>query len=264
VETRSHSVIQNQNIWDKEHNDLVFEDRNRSYGAYRLRSLYPRHVFTGFLVAVSALLLLFYAQDIIEWIKGQTIYDTNMQIVNIINMPPPPEVLAPEYYTPPVEKHDVHLLPRVTQDSVPAPKKETEVVKIQPSTDTAGTTANNTGSNPGADSSSQSGDAGLFMKVDKLPEFPGGKEALRQFIQQNIQYPQQEKIKNHQGTVRVKCIVEEDGRLTDLGISAGLSPELNAEALRLVSIMPPWKPALVNNRPHRVWMIIPITFALRK
>lgn len=90
--------------------------------------------------------------------------------------------------------------------------------------------------------------------------FPGGESALYEFIESNLQYPEEAKKNNEHGRVVVTFWVEKDGTITNARILRGRTPSLDAEALRIVSIMPKWEPGKMNGEPKRVSCCIPITF----
>lgn len=84
---------------------------------------------------------------------------------------------------------------------------------------------------------------------------------MYRFINKNLKYPKQAKVNSIIGTVQVRFIVEKDGTLTNIEISKGLlSTEINAEAIRLVSLFPKWHPGMAAGMPARVQYTIPIKF----
>lgn len=95
------------------------------------------------------------------------------------------------------------------------------------------------------------------------PEFPGGNDSLNAFIKQNLQYPESAKEQGIEGTAWVRFIVEKDGSVTLLSINKDLNEELAAEAIRLVNLIPKWKPGEFGD-PVRVCYTLPIVFKLDK
>ena len=96
-----------------------------------------------------------------------------------------------------------------------------------------------------------------------LPSFPGGNEALMKFLSANLVYPQEAQQKKLSGRVIVTFVVEEDGSLTDVQVDRGVSPELDAEAVRVVKLMPKWKPAEEKGKRIAVRACQPIHFRLK-
>ncbi len=104
----------------------------------------------------------------------------------------------------------------------------------------------------------------LNQEEDKEPEFPGGEEAMINFIRTNVIYPEKALAQNFSGKVLVKFIVEKDGSISNVEIFKGVSPELDAEAKRVVSIMPNWSPGIQKGKVVRTSLILPICFILPK
>lgn len=92
------------------------------------------------------------------------------------------------------------------------------------------------------------------------PSFPGGQSALQDFLKSNMQYPEEAKKNNEHGRVIVTFYVNKDGTVTNPRILRGRTPSLDAEALRLVSIMPKWSPGKMNGELKRVSVCLPIIF----
>ena len=103
-----------------------------------------------------------------------------------------------------------------------------------------------------------------YTAVEMLPEFPGGEAALVKFIASNIIYPEQEKVNAVEGTVQVSFIVNKEGKVTKPKIfkSNDESKGLFSEAIRVVSLLPDWKPALQKGNAVEFELVIPIRFSL--
>ena len=102
-----------------------------------------------------------------------------------------------------------------------------------------------------------------FDVVEQMPQFPGGAAALMQFLAQNIRYPEEADKNNIQGRVIVTFVVETDGSITGAKVVKSVSPELDAEALRVINSMPSWIPGRQNGEAVRVKYAVPITFKLQ-
>ena len=103
----------------------------------------------------------------------------------------------------------------------------------------------------------------VFMVVEEMPEYPGGVPALRQFLANSVKYPEEAIKKGIQGKVYVNFVVEKDGSIVVAKIARGVSPELDAEALRVVKLMSKWKPGKQKGEAVRVSYTVPINFALQ-
>ena len=101
---------------------------------------------------------------------------------------------------------------------------------------------------------------GLIHWIEEAPEFPGGNDSLNAFIKRNLQYPKSAKEQGIEGTVFVRFIVETDGSVTIDRINRDANEELAAEAVRLVNMLPKWKPAYLGPTPVRTSYTLPIVF----
>jgi TonB family protein len=103
---------------------------------------------------------------------------------------------------------------------------------------------------------------GVYMAIEELPQFPGGEEALIKWIGDNVKYPG-EAVKNSiTGKVFVDFIIGTDGKISNVKVTESIHPLLDAEAVRVISRMPAWKPGTQSGKPVDVYMKIPIDFKL--
>ena len=103
----------------------------------------------------------------------------------------------------------------------------------------------------------------IFQVVEQMPEFPGGMQKALEFLGKNIKYPvaaQQAKI---EGRVIVQFVIERDGSVSDVKVMRGVNPELDAEAIRVVSMMPKWIPGKQRGKAVAVKYTMPIMFRLQ-
>ena len=105
-------------------------------------------------------------------------------------------------------------------------------------------------------------DEEFFMVVENMPIFPGGDLGLMKFIQKNVRYPAIAKEYNITGKVYVSFIVDKQGSVTNVKIVRGVDKNLDAEALRVVSLLPKYKPGKQRGKAVRVMFTIPINFTL--
>jgi TonB family protein len=102
----------------------------------------------------------------------------------------------------------------------------------------------------------------IYFMVEEMPEFPGGEMELRKFIANSIQYPEVAMKNGIKGKVYVTFVVGKDGTVKDAKIARGVDPSLDAEALRVVSALPKWKPGVQRGEAVNVSYTVPINFAL--
>lgn len=98
--------------------------------------------------------------------------------------------------------------------------------------------------------------------IEPYPEFPGGEEALTAFLKKNLKYPKEALRQQKSGTVFVGFIIDENGKLSDFEVkNKRIGFGLEEEALRVLKLMPNWKPRLLNGKPSTTWYTMPIRFA---
>ena len=97
-------------------------------------------------------------------------------------------------------------------------------------------------------------------RPDVAPQFPGGADALGAFFQLNIKYPETSGVNNPTGNVVVTATLEANGRLTNPVVAQSLSPAQDAEALRVVTLLPAFKPATRKGQPVPVMISLPVPF----
>ncbi|RYD83654.1 MAG: energy transducer TonB [Sphingobacteriales bacterium] len=240
--------------------EILFEGRNKKYGAYLLRKQYYRHVFTGLALSVSVVVLGLIIPYIYGWLKPDPTYTEQENLVEVNVLPPPPEVLTLEYAQASAPKPDEEIVPEITKDSVIVKKTVKPKPKPIEQTASADTSQNNGAGSPNG-SGAGSGDD-VFVEVDEVPVPPGG--SLSAYLSKHLHYPEREKTLNIQGKVYISCIVNRDGTLQDVKVVQGVSDELNAEALRVVKAMPAWQPAKRKGLPVRMITKFAINFTLKR
>jgi TonB family protein len=103
----------------------------------------------------------------------------------------------------------------------------------------------------------------VFVVVEEQPQFPGGTQAMMKFLGENIIYPAEAHKNGIQGRVIVNFVVNKDGSLSDINIVRGQDPLLDAEAMRVISTMPNWKPGMQRGEAVNVRYTLPIVFRLQ-
>lgn len=98
--------------------------------------------------------------------------------------------------------------------------------------------------------------------VDKMPEFPGGVDALMDYLRGNLKYPESAKNNKQEGRVFIGFVVEKDGNVTNISVLRGVCEDLDNEAIRVVKAMPKWNPGMKDGKSVRVQYTLPIVFKL--
>jgi protein TonB len=259
--------------------DIIFEGRNKEYGAYCLRKYYNRRlniamISTGLVVTIFILVVSFKkpASEIIPPVINGDRELVNIEPVQekpqIIEPPkpvsPPPPVASIKFTTPPVIVDDKHVSPT----DAPPPIDEALNAKIDVFTRTG--PAEDPGFMPPQGTSTgvvsglaefKKADDSIFRKVEIESTYPGGPTAWMRFLNKNFSYPQEAADNRIQGTVRVQFIVDITGEISDVKALGG-PPELIPEAIRVIKKSGKWSPAIQNGRTVKSYKQQPISFKL--
>jgi protein TonB len=271
-------MIRDVNLNSKEWCDLVFEGKNQSYGAYELRRTSPqRHIKALIIVVIVCLLIILLPlvldkvlpepqEEAIEETVKMTEVDLNKpkpeQNVQEIEAPPPPELKAAIKFTPPViDKNASDEETMRTQEEV------TKSDKIIFSEDIKGSDSEN------------AVDPNTLVKVEQvtakpvevevltfaevMPSYPGGTKELYAFLSKQMIYPPAAAEEGVQGRVVVHFAVGTDGSISQIKVIKPVDPRLDAEAIRLVKLMPKWIPGAQNGKPVSVYYTLPVVFKMQ-
>ena len=100
--------------------------------------------------------------------------------------------------------------------------------------------------------------------VQNQPQFPGGEDSLISFLKQNLRYPEEAKLAWIQGRVFIGFLIDHNGKIKDVNVLSSVNPQLDAEALRVVHMMPDWIPGNAGGTNVDVQYILPIEFIMPK
>jgi len=242
--------------------DIIFENRNREYGAYALRKNYKSVASFSILAAVAfsvALVTLSFKRS--ESKPDLTAKITNVVAViddydpNLLQVPPaerPPAMLAeaPRNVAP-VVVTDTTL----AESFIPIMEELTRTVTDGDVNDTVMTVIE-------LPAEIIQPEPEPYVRVEEMPEFPGGDKALLAFIARNLRYPQEAIDNNIEGRVFIQFVVQPDGSVGRIQVIRGVDPMLDSEAVRVIGILPGLKPGKQNGIPVPVWFSVPVTFQL--
>lgn len=102
----------------------------------------------------------------------------------------------------------------------------------------------------------------VYTFVEQMPEYPGGNEAMMEFIRKNLRYPEKAKETGVEGRVIVRFVVNEDGTVSDITILRDIGAGCGAEAVHVVKMMPKWKPGKQNGKAVKTYFNLPVMFRL--
>jgi len=251
--------------------DIVFENRNKDYGAYLNRKSYSKSVVMAGGITFLVLIFVLAFPAIKEFfgsfgekeemvVKNTTVVSLDQPPPISPNQPPPPDVRIP----PPVKTIIKFLPPKVTDKEVVEEEEMPTIEEIKEN-ETGSVDQEGTGEvifeEPVEEAKGEDPNK-VFLVVEQPPEFEGGLEAMYKFISKNMKYPASARRMNIEGSVFVGFVVDADGKISETSIIKGISADCDKEALRVVQMMPKWRPGKQSGRPVRVKFVLPIKFRL--
>jgi protein TonB len=240
--------------------DLLFEKRNRDYGAYQLRKRYNSAVFAGIIVAslmvIAAVILPFIFTSRSDHVLKHSLRYVQVQMENL--EPPVEQIIVPPAPPPPEAariQETVKYIPPVIVDSIlPSETKMATMDEFlnQASGDKIEVAATGTGEDllSGQDGSETSEP---FFLVEVMPSFKGGDiNKFRDWVQKRTNYPQIAIDNKIEGKVFLTFIIELDGSVSNVTVVKGVEPIIDIEAVKAIQASPKWSPGLQRGQPVRV------------
>jgi protein TonB len=262
------------NLYSSDWCDLVFEGRNKAYGAYAMRRTATRRHIRAFLLTMLLLALgvglpllidnLMYSryqqQEESVMVDQYQLLDAILQ-EDILPDLHKPVVPVPNEAAPTVASHeelartikpdmleiisadqtqdDPYLEELLQEEKAKEPDKEPEKVEPAPADDQ------------------------LYTVVEEMPAFPGGEQGLLEYLSKNLRYPYQAKAAKLESTVLCCFFIEKDGSVKQPTVLQSVNPLFDREALRVLATLPKWIPAKKHGKPVRVKYILPVSFRLK-
>ncbi len=281
----------NINLSSREWCDLVFEGKNKEFGAYVIRTDSPRRhtraVLWTLIGTIISGLLLFGFVKANQYLEERKLAAQGEQKVVLIDMTE--EADEPEHELIEQEKPEVPLEEEVmktyqaTELQIVEDKnvrEEDEIVSQDERMQTdaiAGSVTNSEGStnlnefktpiNNGVVVEQQppveEKPVEIFKSVEQMPQFPGGDEALIKFLSSHINYPPMAAENNIQGRVIVQFVVDKTGKVGEVKVVRLVDKDLDREAVRVCKLLPKFTPGRQNGQPVPVWYTLPVTFKLQ-
>lgn len=267
--------------------NLVFKNRNQSYGAYELRLHSNQNTLRALFIAVPLFIMLFAGPIIYKHFNPiQAAITAPDRILEVIEVPiPMVEKIKPQEKQempkaePIQEKVKMVALPTkpvVVEDAAPTDPptiKDIEKAVIGPvtqdglenrliSTPSQGEGNGVVGGNGTGDGTATDNEIYNVATIEVYPEFVGGMKEWTRFIQKHLRYPPMAMDQGKQGKVFVSFVVEKDGSVTNVTIIKGIGYGCDEEALRVISKSPKWKPGKQNGQNVRVKYTMPLGFAI--
>ena len=265
--------------------DLVFEGRNKAYGAYRLRKSTTKRNILAMVAVVILLIVAFIILTVKNFVDEQRAKVAMTQVAELTNYKQPekkaevkqkkvevePErvverVKSSIKFTAPVIKKDEEVKPDEelkTQDELMSTKTAIGTFDVKGNDDANGEVLKAKEVIAEPEPPKHEEENKVFDIVEQQPLFPGGPAALMKYLSENTKYPVVAQENGVQGRVTVQFVVEKDGSISDVHVLRGVDPSLDKEAVRVVKSMPRWTPGKQNGINVRVNYRVPVLFRLQ-
>jgi protein TonB len=273
--------------------DLVFEGKNKDFGAYVIRTDSPkRHTKAVVWTIIGTLLLggiIIGIMKANEYLEAQRLKSEQEQETVMVDMSateePEPEQERLEQPKPEVLPEEVLQTVKVTELRIVEDekvKKEDEIKtqeELQETQTAFGQKDNDKGTDDRNETKTLKDEVvvekktepekkkeepeKVFTSVEQMPQFPGGDAALMKYLSSHIQYPAMAAENNVQGKVILQFVVEKDGKVGEVKVARSVDKDLDREAIRVVKSLPKFTPGRQNGQPVRVWYTLPVTFKLQ-
>ena len=246
--------------------ELVFEGKNKAYGAYEMRQTSPSRHNKALVIVVIFILIAFSLPFLLKAVANQEDKETMTEVTTLANLetpeeepeqqelkkpdlPPPPPLKSTIKFTPPVIKKDEEVREEdemKTQEDLNLNKTAISIADIREVV-----------KEPVEEKKQE-----IYHTVEQMPQFPGGDTELLKYIRDNLQYPQAALENNIQGRVIVQFVVGKDGKVTNVQILKGVDRLCDQEAVRVIESMPQWIPGKHNGVAVPVYYRVPVTFKI--
>ena len=265
--------------------DLVFEGRNKAYGAYRLRKSTTKRNILAMVAVVILLVVAFIILTVKNFVDEQRAKVAMTQVAELTNYDQPkkkaevkqkkvevePErvverVKSSIKFTAPVIKKDEEVKPDEelkTQDELMSTKTAIGTFDVKGNDDANGEILKAKEVIAEPEPPKHEEENKVFDIVEQQPLFPGGPAALMKYLSEKTKYPVVAQENGVQGRVTVQFVVEKDGSISDVHVLRGVDPSLDKEAVRVVKSMPRWTPGKQNGITVRVNYRVPVLFRLQ-
>lgn len=255
--------------------EIVFEHKNRRYGAYELRKKYAKNMAVAIFLSSFMLAMVFIGPKLLEMLgkdEEEDLVDVPVKIIRTTELdappplddtkppPPPPDI------PPPPQEVVKFTEPKLTEERPPDPPPPVDELK-----------KTQTGQQNQEGEKKEFVDPGpikppppppppkkvdeVIEVVDEEPEFPGGFGEFQKFLISNIQYPEFCRQNSIQGKVLIQILIEKNGKITEIKQVRAPHPQLFEEAARVIQ-KTKWNPAKVNGNPVRYRYTVPVDFRL--
>ncbi len=264
--------------------ELVFEGKNKDFGAYKLRKTAPRRHITAYLIVVVCVIVALLLPAFIRFIRPVENTEKMVSVTALSDLkmdepevkeenkieievppPPPPALKSTIKFTAPVIKADEQVRDEdeiKTQQEVTETKAAISVADVKGNDEEHGKDIAELEEHKVIVQEEEKDE--VFQVVEQPPAFPGGMEALHRWMHKELRYPITAQENGIEGRVYIQFVVGKDGAIRDVVVVRSVDPALDKEAVRMVEKMPRWIPGKQRGVPVSASFTLPVTFKLNQ
>jgi protein TonB len=267
----SHNIYSNQWL------DQVFETQNKNYGAYDLRMHASENTTRGLLLAIAITASIVTLPFVAALLKVNTTHEIDLED-HVHSLMEVPEIILPKTVETIAaasahQKSKEIIKPEIIKDNKIVDDKKQIDFDIK-NNDT-GTTSTGTGKDNDTltningnetNTTINAVDTNVYLGgIEIMPEFPGGEQAMLNFLASRLKYPRQWADNNIKGTVYISFVIDKEGSVTSISTLRGISvsKDFENEAKRVVAQMPKWKAGIQNGKNVSVYFTLPVSFSIK-
>ncbi|MBQ7042550.1 MAG: energy transducer TonB [Muribaculaceae bacterium] len=270
----------------REWRDLIFEGKNKEFGAYEMRKNSDARHNKAMIVVVIIMALAFALPFLVNTMlpKAEANIDEEIEQAMVNIETDAAEEEEPEEEIERIEEQKPEVLPEEVLNTVKVTElaivdddqvKAEDEIKTQEELQQTETAFGQTDFDKGTDDLNvvreykdelvveEKKEEKVFTAVEQMPQFPGGEAELMKYISNNIKYPTMAMENNIQGRVVVQFVVTKSGKIGEVKVVRSKDPDLDKEAVRVVKSLPNFIPGKMNGQAVNVWYTLPITFKLQ-
>ncbi len=270
----------------REWRDLIFEGKNKEFGAYEMRKNSDARHNKAMIVVVIIMALAFALPFLVNTMlpKAEANIDEEIEQAMVNIETDAAEEEEPEEEIERIEEQKPEVLPEEVLNTVKVTElaivdddqvKAEDEIKTQEELQQTETAFGQTDFDKGTDDLNvvreykdelvveEKKEEKVFTAVEQMPQFPGGEAELMKYISSNIKYPTMAMENNIQGRVVVQFVVTKTGKIGEVKVVRSKDPDLDKEAVRVVKSLPNFIPGKMNGQAVNVWYTLPITFKLQ-
>ena len=261
-----------ETILTSSHLDIIFDKRDKEYGAYQLRKNYPKRLYTslGVMTSLVVVFAFFSNSRRVEPAFAESVVMSDSTILTEVDIKPPKPLEPPVH----AENRAIvkNMVPVIVKDAVVTEVPETAEMenKVIGNINRTGDPVDGDIAGPPASSGSTAAPVPepqaveekeeVLVTADIMPEYPGGTEALRRFLSRNLRNPDEEQTAAETIRVVARFVVDKEGTITQVIFKENAGTKFEQEVMRVLKKMPKWKPGIFRGKAASVYFTLPVVF----